>query len=460
MKISMPKQASYIINTLISHGYEAFIVGGCVRDSILGITPSDWDITTSAKPEQVKALFRKTIDTGLKHGTVTILIDQIGYEVTTYRIDGTYEDHRRPNDVTFTTNLREDLMRRDFTINAMAYNDQEGLIDLFGGIEDLQNKVIRCVGNPEDRFDEDALRMLRAVRFAGQLNFSIEEATQKAILSKNMFLKDVSAERIQMELLKLLISDHPEYIRLAYETGLTAIFLPEFDTMMQTEQNNPHHIYSVGEHSIRALCNVSANPILRLTMLLHDIGKPLCKSTDKDGIDHFWQHDQVGSQLATDILKRLKFDNKTIRLVQTLVLHHDIRFKDPLDTGLRHVRRVISQIGVELFPFLIMVMDADVRAQGPYLQTEKLHILNEVKTAYDGILQAQDCLTLKELKINGRQLKALGIKEGKIIGTILNTLLSMVLEHPALNEYKYLEELALKIYHHMQENDELKQGEC
>ena len=233
MHISIPKHASDIIKTLSSHGYEAFVVGGCVRDSILGKEPADWDITTSALPEQVKALFPRTIDTGLKHGTVTIMMDKIGYEVTTYRIDGTYEDHRRPNDVTFTSSLREDLMRRDFTINAMAYNEEKGLVDLFGGIQDLNDRIIRCVGNPTERFDEDALRMFRAVRFAGQLNFNIEKETLAAIEAQHAFLKDVSAERIQIELLKLLISGHPEMIRAAYETGLTSVFLPEFDRMME-----------------------------------------------------------------------------------------------------------------------------------------------------------------------------------------------------------------------------------
>ena len=201
----------------------------------------------------MKALFPRTIDTGLKHGTVTIMMDKIGYEVTTYRIDGTYEDHRRPNDVTFTSSLREDLMRRDFTINAMAYNEEKGLVDLFGGIQDLNDRIIRCVGNPTERFDEDALRMFRAVRFAGQLNFNIEKETLAAIEAQHAFLKDVSAERIQIELLKLLISRHPEMIRAAYETGLTSVFLPEFDRMMETPQNNPHHIYSVGDHTIHAV---------------------------------------------------------------------------------------------------------------------------------------------------------------------------------------------------------------
>ena len=446
MKIDIPKQASDIVRTLISHGHEAYVVGGCVRDSILGKTPSDWDITTSARPEQVKALFPKTIDTGIKHGTVTVMMDKAGYEVTTYRIDGVYEDHRRPNDVTFTTSLREDLMRRDFTINAMAYNDTDGLVDLFGGMDDLHNKTVRCVGEAKDRFEEDALRMLRAVRFAGQLNFRIEAATRAAITACCENLRDVSAERIQMELLKLLISDHPELLREAYATGLTGVFLPEFDRMMETQQNNPHHCYSVGEHTIHAVCIVEPNPVLRLTMLLHDIGKPATRTTDSYGVNHFYNHYKVSADMSREILRRLKFDNKTIQMVGQLISHHDIRFRHPKTTGRRHVRKVMHSIGPNLFPYLLMVMEADVRAQSDYYQAEKLSILEETRETYREILDAADCLSLKDLKINGNQLKALGIREGKVIGAILKTLLSMVLEHPELNEYIYLKELALKIH--------------
>lgn len=446
MKIKIPAPAAEIIKVLEQHGFEAYAVGGCVRDSILGQTPADWDITTSARPEQVKALFPRTIDTGLKHGTVTVMIDKTGYEVTTYRIDGDYEDHRRPNEVTFTNSLREDLMRRDFTINAMAYNDQQGIVDYFGGIEDLKKGIIRCVGNPEDRFDEDALRMLRAIRFAGKLDFSIDPATRKAITAKRQFLSNVSAERIQMELLKLMISDHPDYLRDAYETGLTAIFLPEFDQMMQTTQNNPHHQYSVGEHTLHALTYLDANPVLRLAILFHDIGKPAAKTTDANGIDHFYHHDEISTEMAAKIMKRLKFDNKTISMVTTLIRNHDTRFRDPRGTGKRQVRRVMHKVGPNLFPYLLQIMEADIRAQSSYLQKEKLSTLAETKVAYDEILAASDCLSLKELKINGSQLKALGIREGKMIGSILNTLLSMVMENPELNHYIYLKELALKIY--------------
>lgn len=450
MHISIPKHASDIIRTLSSHGFDAYVVGGCVRDSILGKEPADWDITTSARPEQVKALFPRTIDTGLKHGTVTIMMDKVGYEVTTYRIDGTYEDHRRPNEVTFTSDLREDLMRRDFTINAMAYNEEKGLVDLFGGIEDLNARIIRCVGNPTERFDEDALRMLRAVRFAGQLNFEIDKETKAAIEAQHAFLKDVSAERIQMELLKLLISGHPEMIRVAYETGLTSVFLPEFDRMMETPQNNPHHIYSVGEHTIHAIEAIAPNPILRLTMLLHDIAKPETRTTDENGIDHFYNHNAAGAVLAKSVLKRLKFDNQTTQMVTTLIAHHDIRFNDSLGTGRKHVRKVIHSVGKNLFPYLLDVMEADISAQSDFMRLKKLTALKETREAYQEILEAKNCLSLKDLKINGNQLKALGISEGKVIGAILNVLLAQVLNNPELNDYEKLEELALKIYREVQ----------
>ena len=288
MKIQMPEAANYIIQTLMAHGYEAYIVGGCVRDSVLGRTPQDWDITTSATPEQTKALFRRTIDTGIEHGTVTIMMDHVGYEVTTYRVDGKYEDHRRPKEVTFTASLLEDLKRRDFTINAMAYNEQEGLVDIFGGAEDLRRGIIHCVGVPQERFDEDALRSLRAVRFAAQLDFEIEAKTRQAIREKAEFLRDISAERIQVELTKLITSDHPERIIDAYELGITAIVLPEFDTMMETPQHTVYHKYDVGRHTVAVMQNIDATPVLRWAALLHDSAKPECRTTDEQGVDHFY----------------------------------------------------------------------------------------------------------------------------------------------------------------------------
>ena len=241
IKIEMPQAVKEIIERLESAGYEAFAVGGCVRDAVLGRVPADWDITTSAMPEEVKGLFSRTIDTGIQHGTVTVMKDHVGYEVTTYRIDGEYEDARHPKEVSFTSNLVEDLKRRDFTINAMAYNDRVGIVDEFDGIEDLEKGIIRCVGEAKDRFGEDALRMLRAVRFSAQLGFKIDETTKEAINELAPNLEKISAERIQAELVKLLVSDHPEYLRAAYETGITAVVLPEFDDIMKQEQNDAFH---------------------------------------------------------------------------------------------------------------------------------------------------------------------------------------------------------------------------
>ena len=275
MKIQLPEKVHNIIETLQSAGYEAYAVGGCVRDSLLGRTPNDWDITTSARPEETKRLFPRTIDTGIQHGTVTVMMNKEGFEVTTYRIDGEYEDSRHPKEVTFTASLEEDLKRRDFTINAMAYNEQDGLVDIFGGIRDIKAGVIRCVGNAEERFTEDALRMLRAVRFSAQLGYRIEEATRDAIRRLAPSLQRISAERIQTELVKLVTSPHPDYLRIAYETGITKEVLPEFDLCMETPQNNPHHCYNVGEHILHSMLAVEPDKVLRLGMLFHDIGKLL-----------------------------------------------------------------------------------------------------------------------------------------------------------------------------------------
>ena len=287
MQMDIPENVKYIIDELYAHGFEAFAVGGCVRDSILHRVPGDWDITTSARPLDVKRIFRRTIDTGIEHGTVTVMMDSAGYEVTTYRVDGDYVDHRHPTGVEFTASLEEDLKRRDFTINAMAYNDRRGLIDLFDGIGDIKRKVIRCVGDARQRFDEDALRILRAVRFSAQLGFNIEETTAQAMKEKSPDLQHISAERIQTELVKLLVSDHPEYIHKAYELGITSVILPEYDGIVGVEQHTPNHIYTVEVHTLKALENIEPVPALRLTMLMHDFGKPAVKQTRPDGRDIF-----------------------------------------------------------------------------------------------------------------------------------------------------------------------------
>lgn len=436
MQIQIPENANEIINILMEHGYEAYVVGGCVRDSILAKTPMDWDITTSASPMQVKEIFHRTVDTGIQHGTVTVLMDKEAYEVTTYRVDGEYEDHRRPKEVLFTKSLEEDLKRRDFTINAMAYNEQEGLKDLFCGEEDLKKGIIRCVGDPKERFDEDALRILRAIRFAAQLDFEINEKTQEAISSRYPHLADISAERIQVELTKLLVSNHPEKLLLAQQLGITKIVLPEFDEMIKTEQNNPHHCYSVGIHTLHAVCAIAPDPILRWTMLLHDVAKPVCKKTGEDGIDHFYEHDLFGVEMAKKILRRLKLDNHTIDTVSKLVRWHDYRLELPITE--KKVRRAMNKIGVELFPMLLEVQRADAKAQSNYKQQEKFERLDETEKIYKEILCKKQCVVLKDLAINGGDLIQEGIEQGVRIGEILHGLLELVLEDPSLNERETL----------------------
>ena len=429
MTIILPEKVNTIIHTLQEHGYEAYAVGGCVRDSVLGREPEDWDITTSALPEETKALFRRTFDTGIEHGTVTVLLDKEGVEVTTYRIDGKYEDSRHPKEVKFTRNLREDLLRRDFTINAMAYNDKDGLIDIFGGMEDLNAGVIRCVGNAVERFSEDALRILRGVRFAAQLGFTIEEATEEGMRKLAPTLQNISAERIQAELVKMLVSPRPDMLRTAYDLGITKEFLPEFDRLMVTEQETPHHMYNVGEHTLHALMNIRADKVLRLTMLLHDMGKPDYKTVDADGVAHFKKHALKSEEIARTVLRRLKFDNDTIHKVTKLVLYHDYR----MPATARNVRRAMNKIGKELFPLYLEVRRADMLAQSDYLREEKLRNIDETAELYREILQKGQCVTLKELAVTGSDLIAAGMKPGKELGRILEYFLEVVMEEPDRN---------------------------
>lgn len=430
MKLTIPVNAEKILRVLENQGFEAFIVGGCVRDSILGRRPDDWDITTSARPEQVKALFRRTVDTGVKHGTVTVLMDKESYEVTTYRIDGEYEDGRHPKEVAFTASLEEDLKRRDFTINAMAYHPDRGLVDLFHGMDDMRAEIIRCVGNPLERFGEDALRILRAVRFSAQLGFSIEEETKKGIEELAPNLKLVSAERIQTELVKLLVSPHPDYFLTAYETGITRQFLPEFDACMETGQNTPHHCLSVGLHTLQSLLNIRPDKVLRLTMLLHDIGKPAVKKTDENGRDHFKMHGPAGEKMASAILRRLKFDNDTISKVCRLIRWHDDRPAPDMCS----VRRAVNRIGEDIFPLYLEVQRADMIAQSTYKREEKAARLEGVNECYRKILEEGQCVSLKSMAVKGRDLIAAGYAPGPELGEILDRLLEHVLEHPEDNE--------------------------
>jgi len=436
LDIEMPEKVRYILNTLQDAGYEAYVVGGCVRDSIMGKQPQDWDITTSARPEQVKALFHRTLDTGLKHGTVTVMLDKEGFEVTTYRVDGKYEDNRHPREVTFTPSLQEDLKRRDFTVNALAYNDQEGIVDCFLGLDDIEVGVIRCVGLPEDRFREDALRILRALRFSAQLGYHIHKATENAIKKLAPTLCNISAERIQAELVKILISPNPDFLRGAYKFGVTKVILPEFDRAMETEQNHYHHIYSVGEHILHSLKEVEPDKVLRLTMLFHDIGKPSTLEVDRQGITHFHGHAKVSAEMARDIMRRLKFDNATTDTVCRLVLYHDYGNDTDPDPGV--VRRAVNKIGEDIFPLLFQVKKADILAQSDYMRKEKLKRLDKWKELYADVLEKRQCVSLKNLAVTGHDLVAIGVKPGKGLGDILQKLLQMVLDDPGCNKREKL----------------------
>lgn len=438
MQIQLPEKVHKIIDTLEEAGFEAYAVGGCVRDSVLGREPDDWDITTSARPEEMKRLFPRTVDTGIRHGTVTVLLGGEGFEVTTYRIDGVYEDGRHPSEVTFTASLKEDLRRRDFTVNAMAYNERSGLVDLYGGLADMEDGVIRCVGNARERFDEDALRMLRAVRFSAQLGYRIDEATGEAVKALAPNLQKISAERIQVELVKLVTSPHPDYLRKAYEFGITAQILPEFDLCMETPQRHKHHCYDVGEHILHSMLGVEPDKVLRLSMLFHDIGKPQTLTVDPDGTTHNKRHPFEGEKITRKVMRRLKFDNDTTDKVTKLVLYHDYDIA-PTEAG---VRRAVNRIGEDIFAMIFTVRRADIAAQSDYMREEKLAKVAYIEKLYREISARRDAVTLKDLAISGKDLIAEGMSPGRQIGETLSALLERVLDDPSLNK----REILLKLY--------------
>ena len=440
MEMYIPEKVDYIIHTLMDHGYEAYAVGGCVRDSILGREPEDWDITTSAKPEEVKRVFQRTVDTGIEHGTVTVLLDKDQFEVTTYRVDGEYEDHRHPKEVVFTASLEEDLKRRDFTINAMAYNRERGLVDLFQGIRDLNTGVIRCVGDPRERFDEDALRILRAIRFSAQLGFRIDPETERAMAEKADSLKDISAERIRVELVKMLVSPHPEQIHKAYELGITKVILPEYDGIVGVEQHTPNHIYDVEKHTIIAMQNIPADPILRLTMLMHDFGKPIVKKTD-NGRDIFYKHPEVSAVMARKIMKRLKFDNYTLERVYRLVKWHGLKYYPEPSS----VRRALNRVGSDIFDWFILVQHADICGKNPKVIPKKLDLLQQKEEVYRQVIERGDCFETKTLKVNGKDLIEAGVPQGPTIGAVLDRLVEIVIDDPSANEKENLLKLVDRV---------------
>ena len=444
--MDMPKNVDIAINLLQSAGFEAYAVGGCVRDSLLGKTPNDWDITTSAKPEDMKSVFAEfhCIDTGIKHGTVTVVIDGEPLEITTFRLDGEYEDNRHPKSVTFTSNLGADLGRRDFTVNAMAYSKMTGTVDLFGGQNDLKNKIIRCVGDPDRRFNEDALRILRALRFASALDFEIEEKTAQSLLKNRALLGNISEERIAKELLKLVCGKGAKRILTDFAPVLFEI-LPELQPMYKNSHDNPHHCYDIYEHTLIAVESINPEPTLRFAMLLHDCGKPAVKKFDENGVAHFYGHQRISAEISAQILARLKVSNKFRDEILFLVSNHD---RWELYENTEKMPRYLSKFGLDGVLNLLKVMRADVLAQSPEYRYRLDQIADAEETAKNLAAQ-KPCLSLSELQINGRTLMDIGIPQGRKLGAVLAQLLDEVIDGVTKNTQEALTTRAREIYSEM-----------
>lgn len=431
MKILLPDNVKEIIKNLTDNGFEAFIVGGCVRDSVLGLTPHDWDICTSAKPEEIKQCFKdyNTFDSGIKHGTISIVIEKEVFEVTTYRIDGEYTDNRHPESVTFTDDITKDLARRDFTINAMAYNECQGLVDPFDGRTDLKNGLIRCVRKPDERFVEDALRIIRALRFASVYNFRIEEQTATSVHKNANLLLNIAVERISAEFNRLICGGGAEIILNDYR-DVFAVIIPEIIPMFDFDQHTKHHNRDVWRHTTHSIASIEATSLLRITMLFHDLGKPKACKRDPDGTCHFKGHPKHSAIMAEEILRRLKYPKDFIEQCIKLIIYHDVRFNG----SKRQLKHVMNAIGEKNVEFLLKVQHADIMAQSDYKHKEKLQTLDLACKVFKEILAEQSCFTLKQLDINGYDLMNIGIKDGKEIGRILKLLLSFVIDEKIQNE--------------------------
>lgn len=435
MKFDIPSGTRPILQTLTDTGYEAYLVGGCVRDLLRGVEPHDWDICTSARPEETESCFagHRIIETGLKHGTVTVLAEDESYEITTYRTEGPYSDSRRPDFVKFVSSLEADLTRRDFTMNAIAMNLEGELRDPFGGAEDIKAGLIRCVGEPAHRFREDGLRVMRALRFGAVFGYEIEEKTARAIHQNRHILQHVAAERINAELCKLLAGEKAGDILRQYSDVLCQ-FWPELGPLVTLEQNNPWHCWGGWEHTIHTVEAASPELILRLAILLHDIGKPACKSTDEKGIDHFYGHPAVSAKLAGKMLRKLKFDNRTRERVVTLVEHHDIQ----IPCRDRSIRKWLGRLGPETFFQLLEVKRADGMGHSYELVKNRLTQLEKTKTKAEEIIAQGQCFSLKGLAVNGRDVIAAGTAPGPDVGQTLNKLLERVAGGEVPNEREVL----------------------
>ena len=436
----LPERVRLILSLLHGEGHEAYAVGGCVRDTLLGREPRDWDICTSARPAAIKDVFvgYDVRDTGLQHGTVTLVFDREAFEITTFRIDGTYSDNRHPDSVRFTRNLSEDLCRRDFTINAMAYSPDTGLVDLFGGREDLKAGLIRCVGRPEERFSEDALRILRGLRLSARFGFAIEAETARAMHGLAGLLQNIAPERIKAELQDMLTGPNVLRPLLDFPDVLGAV-IPDILPCIGFDQQNPYHIYDVWEHTAHSIESITPDPVLRWTMLLHDLGKPACFSEEGEGTrGHFYGHGRVSAILADRTMERLRFSNEERAVIHELVDNHD-RIIPPTPRG---VRRELSRVGKEQFFRSILVRLADVAAQDPDRAPDRLAELEHIRRLGEECLAAGECIGLRDLAVDGDDLLALGWQPGPALGAELEKLLGVVLDDPEKNEKPLLLALA------------------
>ncbi len=426
--INIPRECNFIFEILERNGFECFAVGGCIRDAIMGNNPSDWDFTTNALPDDILRCFStyKTIEVGKKYGTITVVSHGEPYEITTYRVDGEYSDSRHPDSVTYSSSIVEDLRRRDFTVNSIAYSPKHGLIDPFGGVADIENGIIRCTGVAKERFTEDALRILRALRFSSKFNFQIEQYTKDAIFECMNGLSHVHPNRLRKELTVILMGEAKQ-IMLEYRDVL-AVIIPEIKPMFDLAQNNPHHCYDVWMHTAVALSHTLPSEVLKLAVFFHDIGKPHVKTTDESGIDHFKKHQMYSENITRTVMQRFCYPKSTIDDVCTLVRYHDERFRSMTVD----IKRVLGKVTQRLFYDLSLVSYADIMAQSEYMREEKLAHRDKVLVEARRIIHNNECYSLGQLAINGDDLLELGYK-GKEIGVILNTLLKMVIKGTAEN---------------------------
>ena len=435
MVIELPKSVSFIIDRLESFGHECFVVGGCVRDSLSGNPVNDWDFTTSATPDEIEKCFSDftTFDIGKRFGTICVVVEGVNFEITTYRKDGDYRDSRHPDSVSFSKALSDDLSRRDFTINAMAYNKTQGLIDIFDGIKDLKYGVVRCVGEPDVRFTEDALRIMRALRFAAKFGYSLEAKTSESIIKNKDRLLDISSERIISELSKLLCSEHVDFILRRYK-DVIAVVIPEISVMFNFDQKSLHHNKDLWRHTVSAVKNTPNSQVMRTAMLLHDIGKPMTVCTDKNGHSHFKNHPKLSSAIANTILKRLKYPSAFIKTVCLLIEHHDDRLTPDSPT----IKRYLRNLGVADLSMLLSIQRADILAQSNYKREEKLETLDAVCDEFNRIIHSDECYSLESLAVNGKDIIHLGVTSGEKIGSVLSELLDLVIDGKLKNNYDEL----------------------